>query len=85
MSLGGALEIGRSGLLASQTAIEVAGNNLANVATHFTADATNTIAAANATDQTSLNTLLNELKTDINAHMASAPTTNASTMRLVAP
>lgn len=33
MSLGGALEIGRSGLLASQTAIEVAGNNLANVAT----------------------------------------------------
>src|SRR4051812_43866020 len=33
MSLGGALQIGRSGLLASQAAIEVAGQNLANVAT----------------------------------------------------
>lgn len=40
---------------------------------HFTNDATNTIAAANATDQTSLNTLLNEMKTDVNAHFASAP------------
>jgi hypothetical protein len=44
--------------------------NTANV--HHTDDATNTIAAANATDQSSLNTLLNELKTDINAHMAGA-------------
>lgn len=33
MSLGGALSIGRSALLANQAAIEVAGNNLANVAT----------------------------------------------------
>ena len=33
MSLGGALQIGRTGLLASQAAIEVAGNNLANLAT----------------------------------------------------
>lgn len=33
MSLGGALQIGRTGLLASQAAIEVTGNNLANVAT----------------------------------------------------
>jgi hypothetical protein len=40
---------------------------------HFTNDATNTIAATNATDQTSLNTLLNEMKTDVNAHIVSAP------------
>ncbi|HAI10917.1 MAG TPA: flagellar hook-associated protein FlgK [Phycisphaerales bacterium] len=33
MSLSSALQIGRSGILASQTALEVAGNNLANVAT----------------------------------------------------
>lgn len=33
MSLGGALQIGRTGLMASQAAIEVAGNNLANIAT----------------------------------------------------
>lgn len=33
MSLGGALQIGRSALIANQTAIEVTGNNLANVAT----------------------------------------------------
>ena len=33
MSLGGSLQIGRTGLLASQAAIEVAGNNLANLAT----------------------------------------------------
>ena len=33
MTLGSALQIGRTGLIASQAAIEVAGNNLANVAT----------------------------------------------------
>lgn len=33
MSLSSALQIGRSGLLASQTALEVAGNNLANIST----------------------------------------------------
>lgn len=33
MSLGAALDIGRSGLVASQAAIQVAGNNLANAAT----------------------------------------------------
>ncbi len=33
MSLGHALQIGRAGLLASQAAIEVTGNNLANIAT----------------------------------------------------
>ncbi len=33
MALGNALQIGRSGLIASRTAIEVAGNNLTNIAT----------------------------------------------------
>jgi hypothetical protein len=40
---------------------------------HYTADSTNTISASNASDQSSLNTLLNELKTDINAHVVSGP------------
>lgn len=44
---------------------------------HYTADSTNTIAASNATDQTSLNTLLNELRTDMNAHLAAAPVGHA--------
>jgi hypothetical protein len=39
---------------------------------HVAADATNVVAAADATDQTSANTLLTELKTDLNAHMALA-------------
>lgn len=39
---------------------------------HATDDSTNTISASNATDQSSTNTLANELKTDINAHMADA-------------
>lgn len=40
---------------------------------HYTNDSTNATAATNASDQSSLNTLLNEMKADINAHMASAP------------
>lgn len=39
---------------------------------HFTNDTTNTITAANATDQTTLNALLIELKGDINAHILAA-------------
>ena len=39
---------------------------------HFNNDATNTITSPDATDQTSLNTLLNELKTDMNAHLSGA-------------
>ena len=50
---------------------------------HYTADATNTIAASDATDQSSLNTLLSELKTDINAHMLLAFT--SFSFRLVDP
>lgn len=48
------------------------GTHLAAASVHFNNDATNTISAANATDQSSLNTLLNELKTDLNAHIAGA-------------
>jgi hypothetical protein len=40
---------------------------------HFTNDATNTIAAANATDSTTAIVLLTELRTDLGAHIISAP------------
>jgi len=40
---------------------------------HFNNDVTNTITAPAASDQTTLNTLLNELKADLNAHILSAP------------
>lgn len=40
---------------------------------HFTNDSTNTIAAADATDATTLQVLVNELRTDVAAHMLSAP------------
>jgi hypothetical protein len=43
--------------------------HIANTSVHLNADSTNTVAASAATDQSSLNTLLNELKTDINAHI----------------
>lgn len=47
--------------------------HIASTTYHYTTDAANAIAAADATDQTSLNTLLNEIKTDFTAHMASGP------------
>lgn len=40
---------------------------------HYTADSTNASAASNASDQGTLNTLLNDLKTQMLAHMASGP------------
>lgn len=40
---------------------------------HFTADTGNAVSASDATDQSSLNTLLNEIKTDLNAHLAIGP------------
>lgn len=46
--------------------------HIASTAKHIAADATNTIAAADATDQATANTLLNEIKTDLNAHHDSA-------------
>lgn len=45
--------------------------HIASTALHYTADATNTIAAADATDLATLLTLVNETKADMNAHMAS--------------
>lgn len=54
--------------------------HIASTTHNYNADATNTIAAVNATDQSSLNTLLNELKTDLNAHMASGP--SAASLRV---
>lgn len=48
---------------------------------HYTADSTNAIVAADASDQSTLNTLLNELKTDLVAHLASGPT--GKSLRLV--
>jgi hypothetical protein len=50
---------------------------------HYTADATNVIAAADATNQASLDTLLNEIKTDFNLHMASGQP--AASLRVVEP
>lgn len=50
--------------------------HIASTVYHFTADAVNAIATANATDQTSLNTLANAVKTAINAHIAGAPASN---------
>lgn len=49
------------------------GTHGASTTHHYTADATNTVAAADASNQGTLNTLLNELKTDLPAHVASAP------------
>lgn len=40
---------------------------------HYTNDTTNVVTSTDASDQSSLNTLLNEMKGDINAHMLSAP------------
>jgi hypothetical protein len=40
---------------------------------HPNNDGTNTIAAADATNQTTLNTLINEIRTDAAAHIISAP------------
>ena len=44
-------------------------DHIADTSVHLNADSTNTVAAAVATDQGSLNTLLTELKADINAHI----------------
>lgn len=48
---------------------------------HYTADGTNTISASNATIQSDLDTLLNELKADMNLHAASG--VSAKSVRLV--
>lgn len=48
---------------------------------HQTADAANVVTAATATDQGTLDTLLNDIKTQLVAHLASGPT--AKSLRLV--
>ncbi len=50
------------------------GTHRASTTYHYVADGTNTISAADATTQGSLDTLCNELKADINAHMVFGPT-----------
>jgi len=51
--------------------------HIASTTYHYTADATNAVAAANASDLATLQTLVNAIKTAINAHMASAPTSKS--------
>lgn len=53
----------------------------ASTAIHYSADATNTIAAADATDLASVITLLNEMRTDVAAHMQSGPA--AKSLRVI--
>lgn len=55
----------------------------ASTGKHYTADSTNTISSSDASDQSSLNTLLNELKTDLNAHIQTAPLSQS--INLVGP
>lgn len=55
--------------------------HIASTTYHYNADGTNASAAAAATTQGTLNTLLNELKACLNAHMANAPA--AKSLRLV--
>ncbi len=73
---GTALEIIAEGTLADLPAVLVRANelkrlmnlHLASTAKHISADATNVITSADATDQGTADTLLNEIKTDLNLH-----------------
>lgn len=73
---GTALEIIAEGVLADLAAVLVRANELkrlynlhiASTKKHIAADTANAITAADATDQTSADTLLNEIKTDFNLH-----------------
>lgn len=53
----------------------------ASTSWHYNADATNVVTAANATDQASLDTLLNDIKVQFLAHMADGSA--AASLRLV--
>lgn len=79
-SLSGSAQLAAAILLANDVKAKY-GTHRASTTYHYTADATNTISSADATDQASLNTLLNELKTDLNAHAASG--VSAKSVRLV--
>jgi len=46
--------------------------HLSEAGVHLNDDSTNVVASADATDQASLDTLLNEMKADYNAHVVSA-------------
>ena len=61
--------------------------HIASTAAHFNADATNVTTAANASSQGTLDTLLNDLKTQLNAHFGAsgAPAGVAPSIRLVQP
>lgn len=55
-------------------ALKVAyGAHLSEANVHFTNDATNTVAAVDATNTATVSTLANEMKGDINTHIVSAP------------
>lgn len=70
--IGAAIDLASA--ITAANALKAAQNtHIASTALHYNADATNTISSANATIQSDLNTLLNELKTDLVAHVASAP------------
>jgi hypothetical protein len=60
--------------IAAANAIKAAYNlHRASTTFHYNADATNATTSADASDQTSLNTLVNELVADFTAHIASGP------------
>lgn len=68
--------------IAAANAIKAAYNlHRASTTFHYNADATNATTSADATDQASLNTLVNELVTDFTAHIASGP--SAPSLRVV--
>ncbi len=79
-SLSGAEQLAAAILLANDIKAKY-NTHRASTTYHYTADGTNVIAAADATDQTSLNTLLVELKADLNLHGASG--VSAKSVRLV--
>lgn len=55
----------------------------ASTSWHYNADSTNVVAASNASDQGTLNTLLNDIKTQFLAHFADAP--SCPSVRLISP
>lgn len=74
------LSVTRASVVDAATAITAANQlkaaynaHRAQSGVHFTADTGNAVSSSNATDQSSLNTLLNEMKGDFNAHIAIGP------------
>lgn len=70
---GYALASSEATVIALANAMKVDHNaHCADTNVHVNADGTNTVSSSDATDQSSANTLLNELKGDLNAHIANA-------------